>query len=63
MALILTSRPSDGDIHLIDENTGKLIASVGVSLIKGNSVVSLAFTAEDNISILRDKVYQREYGK
>ncbi len=61
MALILTTRPIDGPIHLIDEDTGQE-TQINVIAVEGQQV-RLSFKAEDNISILRDKVYQREYGK
>ncbi len=61
MALILTTRPIDGPIHLIDEDTGQK-TQINVIAVEGQQV-RLSFKAEDNISILRDKVYQREYGK
>ena len=60
MALILSARGGiDGPIHCTDENTGEKILTVEAISIRGNQV-RLSFVANDNISIQRDIVYQRE---
>ncbi len=58
MALILTSRPIDGPIWLIDEDTGQE-TQINVIAVEGQQV-RLMFTAEDNITILRDKIYKEQ---
>ena len=56
--LILTGRPSDGPFHYIDDDTG-VESTIEVLKISGNQVV-LGFNIPDNVTILRDKVYQEE---
>lgn len=55
MALILSVRPGvDGPIHVLDRNTQEEM-EIGVTIEQGQ--VKLSFTAAENITILRDKVY------
>lgn len=58
MALILTTRPIDGPIHIINEDTGQemTIDLIGVQ----GSQARLSFEAGQNITILRDKPYQEQ---
>lgn len=56
--LILTATPHSGPIHLTNEDTGQKIL-VEVMGVKGQQA-KLSFTADKNISIQRDIVYQRE---
>jgi sRNA-binding carbon storage regulator CsrA len=59
MSLLLTARPNkDGPIHIINEDTGDegTVEVVGVD----GQQVRLAFTFDQNITILRDIPYQRD---
>lgn len=58
MALVLTTRPHDGEIHLIDKKTGKKIGDVNLAGIDGQQA-RLLFTFDDDIEIYRDVVYKR----
>ncbi len=61
MSLVLTARPIiDGPIWMINDDTGQEM-KVEVVSIQGQQC-KLAFTAGDNITILRDVVYQRNMG-
>tara|TARA_R110002020_G_scaffold291968_1_gene507361 strand:+ start:1166 stop:1351 length:186 start_codon:yes stop_codon:yes gene_type:complete len=57
--LILTVRVTDGPIWLINEDTGQEV-QVNLLDVKG-SQLKLGFTADQNISILRDKIYQENH--
>lgn len=56
--LVLTGREADGPFHYIDNDTG-VESTIEVLRVKGNQVV-LGFNIPDNVTILRDKVYQEE---
>ena len=59
MSLLLTGRPNkDGPFHIINEDTGDE-GTVEVVRVNGQQV-RLAFNFGDNITILRDVLYQRE---
>ena len=58
MALILSATTHSGPIHLFNEDTGQEIL-VEVVSVRGQQA-KLSFTADKNISIQRDVVYQRE---
>ena len=55
--LVLTARPSDGPIHIID-GSGKQIGSIQLLGVKGNQC-RYGFDFDDNIEIQRDVIYQR----
>ena len=64
MALVLTARPQDGPIHLLDKATGEKIGEVELAEVNGQQA-RLLFTFDDDIDIYRDVIYkkiQREKG-
>tara|TARA_R110002012_G_scaffold108477_1_gene251172 strand:+ start:59 stop:241 length:183 start_codon:yes stop_codon:yes gene_type:complete len=57
--LILTSRVFDGPIHFVDNNTG-IEHSIDILEVKGGQV-KIGFNIPDNITVLRDRVYQEQF--
>ena len=59
MALILTTRPHDGPIHIFDDESGKKIGEVNLLNVKGCQA-RLAFEMDDTVTVLRDKVLKEK---